>query len=402
MRVLVAHNFYRSSAPSGENQLVQAEVALLRTGGVEAVEMFEDSDSIPGGPRGVLRAAPGPIYSPSGVRRFKRLLDTVQPDVVHLHQVTPLISPAVVRVASTRGVPVVQTVHAYRHGCANGVHLRDGHVCTDCVGSRLGLPAVQHGCYRDSRLQTLPVAIGMVTHRRTWREGVARYLALTPFMRDMLVSYGLPADRITVRPTWVPDPGAAGEPGRDVLYVGRLDEAKGIDRLLDAWALARRDGLHPQQRLVIAGDGPLRNLVSAAMDVDPMIRWLGQVSPDRVAQAMAEAAYVVVPSRVFEGYPLAVAEAFGRGRAVLTVSGGSVGSIIDDRTGWVVDPSAEGLAQALTSVTVDDARSRGAAARTSYEQNNTPAAGLSSLLAVYDAVSGVGGGGGQTVGSDHG
>ena len=311
-------------------------------------------------------------------------------------------APAVVDVAGRYGVPVVQTVHAYRHGCANGVHLRDGHVCTDCVGSRLGLPAVRHGCYRDSRLQTVPVTIGMISHRRTWRRGVARYLALTPFMRDMLVSYGLPAERITVRPTWVVDPGTAGEPGRDVLYVGRLDEAKGIDRLLDAWALARRGGLHPQQRLVIAGDGPLRDLVSDALDVDPMITWLGQVPPDRVAQAMAEASYIVVPSRVFEGYPLAVAEAFGRGRGVLTVSGGSVGSIVDDQTGWVVDPSAEGLARALTSITVEDTRSRGAAARASYERNNTPAAGLASLLAVYDAVSGTGGGGGQTLGSEHG
>src|SRR6478752_205045 len=82
----------------------------LSTGGIEAVEMFEDSDSIPGGLRGVVRAAPGPIYSPSGVRRFKRLLDSVQPDLVHLHQVTPLISPAVVSVAGSAGVPVVQTV----------------------------------------------------------------------------------------------------------------------------------------------------------------------------------------------------------------------------------------------------------------------------------------------------
>ena len=137
-----------------------------------------------------------------------------------------------------------------------------------------------------------------------------------------------------------------------MLYVGRLDEAKGIDRLLDAWALARRSGLHPQQRLVVAGDGPLRNLVTAALDVDPMITWLGQVAPERVAQAMADAAYVVVPSRVFEGYPLAVAEAFGRGRAVLTVSGGSVGSIVDDATGWVVDPTPEALADAMRQSTM--------------------------------------------------
>ena len=74
MRVLVAHNFYRSSAPSGENQLVRAEVALLREGGVEVVEMFEDSDIDPRRLAGRRPRRPGPIYSPSGVRRFKRLL----------------------------------------------------------------------------------------------------------------------------------------------------------------------------------------------------------------------------------------------------------------------------------------------------------------------------------------
>jgi glycosyltransferase involved in cell wall biosynthesis len=296
----------------------------------------------------------------------------------------------VVRVAQKHRVPVVQTVHNYRHGCANGLHLRDGRVCTDCVGTRLGLPAVQHGCYRDSRLQTVPVSLGMVVHRRTWRESVARYLALTPFMRDMLVSYGLPAERITVRPTWAPDPGRPGDPGHDVLYVGRLDEAKGIDRLLDAWAIARGRGLHPQQRLVVAGDGPLRDLVIAAAGLDPSIIWLGQVSPDRVARAMAAAAYVVVPSRVFEGYPLVVAEAFGRGRPVLTVSGGSVGTIVDDATGWVVPPTAGALAAALASITHADTVTRGAAARTSYERHNTPTAALSSLLAVYEQVVGSG------------
>jgi len=383
MRVLVTHNFYRSSAPSGENQLVRAETALLRDGGVEVVEMFADSDTIPSGVRGALRAAPGPVYSPSGVRRFTRLLRETEPDVVHLHHVTPLVSPWVVRVAAKHGVPVVHTVHAYRHSCANGLHLRDGRVCTDCVGSRLDLPSVVHGCYRGSRVQTLPVTIGLDLHRRTWREGVARFLALTPFMRDMLVATGLPAERITVRPTWVPDPGVAGASAREVLYVGRLDEAKGIDRLLDAWRLGGRDS---GRRLTIVGDGPMRAQVEEAERTDDRVRWLGQVPSTVVAEALERAAYLVVPSRVFEGYPLAVAEAFGRGRPVLTVSGGSVGTIVDDRTGWVVDPGAEALAAAIARIDDSDAAARGAAARTSYEENNTPERGLASLLSVYEEI----------------
>jgi glycosyltransferase involved in cell wall biosynthesis len=387
MRVLVAHNLYRSAAPSGENQLVRAEAALLREGGVDVVEMLEDSDTIPGGAAGALRAAPGPVYSRSGVRRFERLLDEHEPDVVHLHHVTPLISPWVVRVAWARGIPVVQTVHNYRHGCVNGVHLRDGQVCTDCVGTRLNLPSMKHACYQDSRVRTLPVTIGLDVHRGTWRNGVDRFLALTPFMRDMLVSYGLPADRITVRPTWVPDPGVGQRAGREVLYVGRLDEAKGVDRLLEAWRLGGRES---GRRLTIVGDGPLRPEVEELVRSDDQVSWLGQVPPPEVAAAMERAAYLVVPSRVFEGYPLAVAEAFGRGRPVLTISGGSVGTIVDDRTGWVVDPTSEALASAIARIDDADAATRGAAARASYEQHNTPEQGLASLVAIYDEVTATG------------
>jgi glycosyltransferase involved in cell wall biosynthesis len=384
MRVLVAHNLYRSATPSGENQLVRAEIELLRTGGVEVVELLRDSDEIAGGLRGALQAAPGPIRSPGGVRRFTRLLEEARPDVVHLHNVYPLISPAVIPVARRHGVPVVQTVHNYRHGCVNGLHLRDGHVCTDCLGTRLGLPGVEHGCYRGSRLQTVPMTLGQDLHRRTWRRGVDRFVALTPFMRDHLVSTGIPRDRIVVRPTWVPDPGLAGASGRDVLYVGRLDEAKGIDRLLDAWAMG---GSETGRTLTVVGDGPLRGRVEAAVGTGN-VRWLGQVPPAEVAGAIGSAAYVVVPSRVFEGYPLVVAEAFGRGRPVLTVSGGSVGTIVDDATGWVVDPTVDALAAAIARITDHDARSRGAAARTSYEQHNTPEQGLAGLVAIYDEVAG--------------
>jgi glycosyltransferase involved in cell wall biosynthesis len=384
MRVLVAHNLYRSATPSGENQLVRAEIALLRGHGVEVVEMLADSDDIAGGLRGVLQAAPGPVYSRAGVRRFTALLEETRPDVVHLHNVFPLISPWVVRVAHRRGVPVVQTVHNYRHGCVNGLHLRDGHPCTDCLGTRLGLPAVRHGCYRGSRLQTVPMTIGQAVHRHTWRDEVGRYFVLTPFMRDMLMATGVPADRIQVRPTWVPDPGVADSEGRDVLYVGRLDEPKGIDRLLDAWTAG---GATSGRTLTVVGDGPLRPLVEKAA-ADGSVRWLGQLSPAGVATAVEDAAYVVVPSRVFEGYPLAVAEAFGRGRPVLTVAGGSVGTIVNDRTGWVVSPTVDALAAAIVGIGDDEARSRGAHARASYEAHNTPEHGLSSLLAGYRAAIG--------------
>ena len=75
-----------------------------------------------------------------------------------------------------------------------------------------------------------------------------------------------------------------------------------------------------------------------------------------------------------------------KGASSLTVSGGSVGTIVDDRTGWVVDPTVEALAAAIATITDDDAATRGAAARASYREHNTPERGLASLLEVYDEI----------------
>jgi glycosyltransferase involved in cell wall biosynthesis len=101
---------------------------------------------------------------------------------------------------------------------------------------------------------------------------------------------------------------------------------------------------------------------------------------------MRDAAYVVVPSRFFEGYPLVVAEAFGRGRAVLTVAGGSVGSIVGDEGGWTVASTTSALAGALASITDEDVRRRSVLARTRFERDNTPIRGLESLLSAYQGV----------------
>jgi glycosyltransferase involved in cell wall biosynthesis len=383
MRVLVAHNLYRSASPSGENALVRAEIELLRSRGVDVIEQLEDSDSVIDGARGLVRSAPGPIYSPGGVRRFRHLLEEHRPDVVHLHNVFPLISPYVVRVAGRAGVPVVQTVHNYRHGCVNGLHLRDGHPCTDCLGRRVPDPAVRHGCYRGSRAQSIPMALGQVVHRETWARKVALYLVLTPFMRDKLVATGVPAERVIIRPSWVPDPGYEAPDGSDVLFVGRLDQAKGVDRLLDAWATGGRTS---GRRLVLAGDGPLTGLVAAAAARDDSVVHLGLLDATGVHAAMRRAAYVVVPSRVFEGYPLAVAEAFGTGRPVLTVRGGSVGSVVGELGGWTVEPTTQALASALATIEPQDVRVRSLAARARYESDNTPQRGLGSLLEAYAQV----------------
>lgn len=385
MKVLIAHNRYRSATPSGENAIVESEIALLRAAGIDIVTMLEDSDSISRRETLTLAAAAtGPIYSKRGVRRFGEIVRTHQPDVVHVHNVFPLISPAVVHSATKLGLPVVQTTHNYRHTCVKGIHYRDEHVCTDCLGHRFPSPAVQHGCYRGSRAQTIPMAISQALHQNTWRQ-VSRYLALTPFMADFLIKAGIPADRITIRPSWTSDPGPRTAPGTDVLFVGRLDEAKGIHLLFEAWAL--RSGLARPRTLRIAGGGPLEGAVRAASARDSSVVYLGSLDKAGVARALQACAFLVLPSLTFEGYPLVVAEAFSHGRPVLVAEGGSVASIIDDSVGWTSPPTPKHLAASLSTISDDEADIRGIKARQRYKSDNTPLAARDSLLRVYTEVS---------------
>jgi glycosyltransferase involved in cell wall biosynthesis len=203
-------------------------------------------------------------------------------------------------------------------------------------------------------------------------------------MAERLAQTGISPDRITIRPSWVPDAGPVTEPGTELLFVGRLDEAKGVRLLLDAWRIA---GPGSGRVLRIAGDGPLRAEVEAAAAAScGSIRYEGWVNAARVNELMDQAAAVVVPSLCFEGYPLVVAQAFGRGRGVLTVTGGSAASIVAQGGGWATEPTVISLARAITDLRSSEAGEQGSIGRLRFLSENSPEAGLDSLMHAYRTV----------------
>jgi len=385
MKVLVCHNRYRSNSPSGENRVVDNEVLLLREAGVEVIEMMEDSDSIAvGSPMVMSNAALGPLYSPTGVRRFKTILREQHPDVIHLHNVFPLISPAVVRVAKSVGLPIVQTIHNYRHTCVNGLHFRSGHPCDDCIGHRLAYPAVFHGCYRGSRSQSMAMVLGQTAHRGTWRM-VDKLVALTPLMARRLRAAGLNEKQIAVRPSWTADPGEPVSPGRDLLFLGRLEEAKGVNLLLEAWRL-RKTGR--TRRLRIAGTGPLEEHVRSMALIEDDVDYLGHLDRCEVSAAMQQCGVVAIPSLCYEGLPLVFVEALAYGRPVMVNHGTSTASMVSDELAWFMQPTVDSWRRAIEMIRQDDVEARGMAARKRYSETCSPSAALRSLLQIYEEVLG--------------
>ena len=381
MKVLICHNRYRSNSPSGENQVVDDEISLLRGAGVEVIPMMEDSDSIAtGSPISMSNAALGSLYSPTGVRRFKTILQGEHPDIIHLHNVFPLISPAVVKVAKSACLPVVQTIHNYRHTCVNGLHFRNGRPCDDCFGHRLAYPAVLHGCYRGSRSQSIAMVLGQTAHRGTWRM-VDKLVAQTPLMARRLRAAGLDGRQIVVRPSWTTDPGEPVSPGKDFLYLGRLEEAKGINLLLEAWRLRKTRGT---RRLRIAGTGPLEEHVRSIALIEDDVDYLGNLGRREVPAAIQQCGVVVIPSLCHEGGgPLVFVEALACGRPVMINHGISTASKASDELAWSVQPTVDSWRRAIEMIRQEDVETRGMAARKRYSETYSPSAALKSLLQIY-------------------
>lgn len=384
MRVLVVHNRYRSEMPSGENRVVDDEIEMLREAGVEVVPYLRSSDEIPEMSPLARAALPiSPIYNFEASRELRGLIRSTKPDVMHLHNPYPLISPWAVRVAKAEGIPVVQTVHNFRHICMNGLFFRDGQICRECEGKPIGWPGVQHACYRGSRTQSAVMAATLAVHRGTWKL-VDRFLPVSNFIADVLVANGIPADRITVKPNAVRDPGPPpplGPPA--VLFLGRLSEEKGIGMLLEAWGLAE---MPEPWTLRVAGDGPLRGQVSSAA-ASSSIEYLGPIGPDGLWDFFASGWILAVPSTCYEGFPRVIAEAFAHGRGVLVSDIGGLAPLVRTGAAEVVAPRVEAWAAHLKVLPARQT-DRGLAARGYFHDALEVSAVAAELRATYEGLKG--------------
>lgn len=375
LRVLVVHNAYQLRG--GEDSVVDAEVALLRERGHSVALLARHNDEINQLSRPGLVAQT--LWSKQTFSQITQQVKLFRPDVIHVHNTLPLVSPSVFWAAAKHKVPVVQTLHNFRLLCPQATFLREGRVCEDCLG-RTPWPAVMHRCYRDSAVQTGVVAAMLSLHRNlgTFRDRVTRYIALNEFCKSKFVQGGLPADRVDVKPNFVDWTASLPEERRSGgLYVGRLSVEKGIH------VLAQAMNMYAGHSVRVMGGGPLEEIVrQAAGDA-----FQGAVPLDQVRLGLQGAAYLVLPSVCFEGFPRTLVEAFACGTPVIASRHGSMAELVKDgETGLLFEPGHPAdLADRLKWADAHPQKMRemGRAARREYERLYTPDKNAKQLLDIY-------------------
>ncbi|MDV3352104.1 glycosyltransferase family 1 protein [Leptolyngbyaceae cyanobacterium CCMR0082] len=282
--------------------------------------------------------------NPSAYWQLRQVLQSFQPDVVHIRmflwQLSPLILPLL------KGIPCIYQTAVYKAICPAGTNLLpDGNPCQVSPGR----VCLSSGCLTPKTWLVL-----MVQWRlwQRWRSAIDRIVALSYAMKAELMQAGLPAEVIhNGVPVRERRPPLSAPP--TVAYAGRLVPEKGIQVLIRAFAIATTQVSHA--RLLIAGQGKsepeLRDLATE-LGVADNITWLGHLSRSDMERQFDRAWVQVVPSLWSEPFGNVTTEAMMRGTAVIVSAVGAQPEIIEHSvTGFAVPPGdVEAMAVYLTQI----------------------------------------------------
>jgi glycosyltransferase involved in cell wall biosynthesis len=380
MRCLTVHNFYQRRG--GEDVVFEAETAMLRQAG-HAVESFTlHNDELAA--KSKLGSLALTLWNGEAYRALQGQIARFRPHVIHFHNTFPLMSSSVLSAARQSKAAVVMTLHNFRLLCPSANLYRNGAICTDCLPRTIKWPGVLHRCYRGSRMASGAVAsLSAFQYLTGSLNGVDRFITLSRAAQDQFLAAGFPADRLVVKPNFIPPP---PEPlvrqprERMALYVGRLVAEKGLHTLLQAW----HGPDAPQIPLAIVGEGPL---ALPADSGDGRIMWLGRRDPAEVHSLMRRASLLIFPSEWCEPFGLTIIEAFANGLPVVAARIGAPGELVDPGiTGATFEPgSAAGLAKAVRNLldSPEQLDAMGRHAQDVYRWEFSPERNLERLNAIY-------------------
>jgi glycosyltransferase involved in cell wall biosynthesis len=375
-RVLVLHNRYRIEG--GEERSVELQLRALHRAGVEARAIERRSDDAGRG-----RAAAALLRGGEREHELATAVRELGAEVVHAHNVQPLIGPRGLAAARDAGARVVLHLHNARLFCAIGVASRDGGPCFRCHG-RLTLPGLVLNC-RGSLAEAAVYAAALSLHQPRVFDAVDRFVAPSRYAVGQLATLGVPADRLEALPHYLPEEAfgkaSRAHEGRFALVAARLSPEKGIDTAIEAAAAA---GVP----LRIAGEGPAQaELAELASRLGAPVELLGRLGRKELVRLLFEAAVAVLPSRYHEFSPFSALEAMAAGVPVVATRMGGLPELIGEER-CVPANDAAALAERLGSLWEDAElrRAEGDALLARARERHSEDAYLRRLLGLYERV----------------
>lgn len=399
MRILQVNKFYYPRG-GADKYFLSLSRALESAGHEVAVFAMQHPKNLPspwsryfvsrlsfneGGLKDKLRSPGRVLYSLEAKRKFAALLTEFKPEIIHLHNIYHQLSPSILDVARKRHIPVVFHCHDYKLICPNYQLFVNGAICERCKQHKY-YNCLTHRCLNKSLARSLLAAAEAYLHNsvlKTYQKSLTSLIAPSEFMKEKLVAFGWPAEKITViynpyDPEFFNGLDAAEQEADYLLYFGRLSAEKGIETLITA-------SQKTQQAVKIAGLGPEEEkLKKLASSLKAPVEFLGFKSGSNLKALLKEAKAVVIPSIWPENMPLSLLESLSLGKIVIASRVGGLPEVIRDKENGFLFTAGDShdLAAKISSLANADLDAIKRAGRITA-QNFSPDKNLCAVLNAY-------------------
>lgn len=298
------HNKYGKH--SGEEAVVNAQIKLLEENGHKVIYYFRSSEELETMPLGKAKAFFLGLKNNKSIADLKQLVIDEKPDVAHVHNLYPIISPAILPVIKSLGVPIVMTIHNYRLLCPNGLFFTKGAICEKCTGTSKELNSIINNC-EGSLFKSTGYALRNFWARITkkYEKYIDTYLCLNEFQKDKLVKNGFKESKCSVIPNFYNKPlidkNYQFEDRNYVAFAGRISPEKGLPVLM---AAAKK---LPEISFHLAG--LMRPDYKDELDIPQNVILRGMLSSGEMKNFYEKAKILVHTSICYEGFPMVFPEA---------------------------------------------------------------------------------------------
>lgn len=289
------------------------------------------------------------IYSWEAKNKLQSLIDTIKPDIAHLHNIYHHLSPSILPVLKKNGVPTVMTLHDLKLLCPAYLMLSPSGVCEKCKGGHI-YNVVTNKCMKQSLSLSSLVFVETLVHRmsKIYKNNIDTYILPSKFFVNKFIEWGWKPDRLIHIPNFVdvdllrPN----YQPGKYFVFLGRLSREKGVKTLIRAAHEANIE-------LKIIGRGPLEEeLKILAASLGANVSFLGFQTGQALHEAISNARAVVLPSECYENAPISIMESYALGKPVIGADIGGIPELIkEDETGVTFESTnAESLSNSLVKL----------------------------------------------------
>lgn len=293
-----------------------------------------------------IKALTTSVVSSDALFKLDKILKEHDIKVAHLHNIHHYITPAIVEVLHNRGIKILWTLHDYKIICPENSFVSNGKLCEKCMDGSF-YHCAMNKCKKNSILaSSLASFEAYYYHKKKTYQLVDHYLCPSSFIRDKFKQFGFDEKKLFLTnlcydisrvDTFIEQHKSEGTQtghAKFILYVGRLEDIKGVKTLIMAVK-------GTPIKLKIAGIGNAQEEIHSLVKREAIsnVELLGLINKKEVFELTQKASFAVCPSEWYENFPFSISETFLFSKPVIGSNiGGIPELVLNGTTGLLFEP----------------------------------------------------------------